>query len=225
MRFAPEGTPFIAASAVVGVLLAVVLVRLLSAPAALGLMVGIAPMAFTGYFFRDPRRTVDLPDSVVLSPADGRVTDIVEVDEPTLGGLSRRIGIFLSVFNVHVQRAPTTGTVVRREHRPGAFKAAWSTDIGTQNEHAILEMKTEAGTVMIRQIAGLIARRIITDPAVGETLVRGDRIGLIRFGSRVELTVPMDWEVTCKPGDRVSASETPLAVRPASEATQPEVSI
>lgn len=222
MRFAPEGTPFIVGSAVLGVLVAVVLVRLLSAPAALGLVIGIVPMAFVAYFFRDPRRRVELPDSVVLSPADGRVTDIVEVNEPTLDGPSRRIGIFLSVFNVHVQRAPTSGTVVRREHRPGAFKAAWSTDIGTQNEHAILEMRTDAGTVMVRQIAGLIARRIITDPAVGETLVRGDRIGLIRFGSRVELTLPLAWEVTCKPGDRVRTSETPLAVRPTGEGSQPE---
>ena len=224
MRFAPEGTPFIAGSALLGVLLAIVLVRLLSAPTALGLTVAVLPVAFVAYFFRDPRRTVDLPESVVLSPADGRVTDIVEVDEPTIGGTCRRIGIFLSVFNVHVQRAPTAGTVVRREHRPGAFKAAWATDIGTQNEHAIVEIETGAGRVMVRQIAGLIARRIITDPSVGETLERGDRIGLIRFGSRVELTVPLEWKVTCEPGDRVSAARTPLAVRPAEGASEPEVS-
>lgn len=224
MRFAPEGTPFILGATALGVVLSIVLVRLLGLPVGLGLTVALLPVAFVSYFFRDPKRQVSLPDRAVLSPADGRVTDIVEVDEPTLGGTCRRIGIFLSVFNVHVQRAPTEGTVVRREHRPGAFKAAWSTDIGTQNEHAILEIRTSGGTLMVRQIAGLIARRIITDPAVGEKLVRGDRIGLIRFGSRVELTIPMDWEVTCQPGERVSTAKTQLALlpvpaAPATEAT------
>jgi len=222
MRFAPEGTPFILGATAIGVLLAIVMVRLLSLPAAIGITLGLFPAAFVAYFFRDPKREVTLPETAVLSPADGRVTDIVEVDEPTLGGTCRRIGIFLSVFNVHVQRAPARGTVVRKEHRPGAFKAAWSTDIGTQNEHAILEMRTGEGTVMVRQIAGLIARRILTDPNVGETLLRGDRIGLIRFGSRVELTVPLNWEITCKPGDRVSAARTQLAAQPVPGITQTE---
>lgn len=224
MRFAPEGTPFIIGSGLLGVVVAVALAQFFSVSWPVGLVLGLLPMTFVAYFFRDPKRTADLPPSAVLSPADGRVTDVVEVEEPTLGGTTRRIGIFLSVFNVHVQRAPTPGTVVRREHRAGAFKAAWSSDIGTQNEHAILEIQTDAGTIMVRQIAGLIARRIITDPDVGESLARGDRIGLIRFGSRVELTVPLDWDVICKPGDRVSAAKTQLAKRPNGDLSDTEVS-
>ena len=214
MRLAPEGTPFVVGATVIGVLLAVLLVRVLSAPVTLGLLFGLAPAVFTAFFFRDPQRASAADPLAVLSPADGRITDITPVEDAAVGGRGRRIGIFLSVFNVHVQRAPTDGTVVSRSYTPGAFRAAWSTDIGTENENALLAVQSPGGPFLVRQIAGLIARRIVTDPSEGDRLRRGERIGLIRFGSRVELTVPEGWDVTCAPGDRVQAALSELARRP-----------
>jgi phosphatidylserine decarboxylase len=136
-----------------------------------------------------------------------------------MGGPARRISIFLSVFDVHVQRAPVSGTVEHRSYRPGKYAVAWLDKASEDNEQASLGITTPYGRVLVRQIAGLVARRIITDPAEGDRVARGDRIGLIRFGSRVELFLPLDWEITCAVGDRVRVGLTVLARQPAEVTT------
>jgi phosphatidylserine decarboxylase len=143
------------------------------------------------------------------------VIDIREVEEPTfLGGVARRITIFLSVFDVHVQRAPVSGTVEHRSYKPGEYAVAWLEKASQDNEQASLGITTPHGRVLVRQIAGLVARRIVTDPVEGDSVERGERIGLIRFGSRVDLFLPLEWEVTCSVGARVRVGATPLAKLP-----------
>jgi phosphatidylserine decarboxylase len=144
------------------------------------------------------------------------VIDIVETNEPSfLKSTARRITIFLSVFDVHVQRAPVSGKVEHRDYVPGKYLVAWKEKASDENERAAVGIATPHGRVLVKQIAGLVARRIVTDHAVGDPVERGQRIGLIRFGSRVDLFMPLDWEVTCSVGDKVRVGSTPLARVPA----------
>ncbi len=220
MRFAREGYPFIAAG--------VVLAALGWAGWATGFagLFGqvLAPVLtvlalFTLWFFRDPDR-VDPPGAeLVLAPGEGRIIVVEEADEPTyLGGPARKLSIFLSVFDVHIQRAPVAGTVEHYVYRPGSYAVAWKDKASEDNEQASLGLTTPHGRVLVRQVAGLVARRIVTYPSEGQSLERGERIGLIRFGSRVDLFLPLEWEITCAVGDRAVAGRTVLARQPA-EAT------
>ena len=179
---------------------------------------------FVAYFFRDPKRVAPAEPSLVAAPADGRVASVGPVEEPVgvapdhpagaeaAGRAATRISIFLSIFDVHVQRTPLAGRVTGYGYRPGRYLAAWRPEASRVNEQASLAVETAAGPIVVRQIAGLVARRIVTYPRPGESLRRGERIGLIRFGSRVDLLVPREWRVTVRPGDRVRAGETPVAV-------------
>lgn len=170
---------------------------------------------FTVWFFRDPRRTIPADPGLVLAPGEGRVVLVDEADEPTfLGGRAHKISIFLSIFDVHVQRAPASGTVTHRSYKPGTYAVAWLDKASDDNEQASLGLETPHGKLLVRQIAGLVARRIVTDPDEGEAVQRGQRIGLIRFGSRVDLFLPLDWEVTCAVGDRARVGVTVLARQP-----------
>ena len=141
---------------------------------------------------------------------------------PAPGGSERRavtrIAIFLSIFDVHVQRAPLAGSVRWRRYEKGSFKAAWREDAGTRNERASLGVVTERGPMVVRQVAGWAARRIVTYAQEGDRLAKGERIGLIRFGSRVELDIPLDWKVSVQAGDRVRAGETVVAQAPPADA-------
>lgn len=214
MHFAPEGRPFILAA---GLLAAVGWIVVLASAAATNLALAVAGIltvltAFIVWFFRDPLRTAPIDPTLVLSPADGKILDIAEIEEGTYYlGPCRRVTIFLSVFNVHVQRAPVAGRVDHRSYQPGAFAIAWKPKASEDNEQASLGLETSNGRVLVRQIAGLIARRIVTDPNEGDVIKRGDRIGIIRFGSRVDLFLPLDWPVECVVGDVVRGGLTPLA--------------
>ena len=132
-------------------------------------------------------------------------------DHSLMAGPARKISIFLSVFDVHVQRVPVSGTVEFQAYDPGKYVAAWLEKASDDNEQASLGIATEKGRVLVRQIAGLIARRIITDASKGDSVERGKRFGLIRFGSRVDLFVPMHWEVLCAVGDKVRVGTTVIA--------------
>ena len=168
--------------------------------------------AFVFYFFRDPEREHPTGDGFVLSPGDGKIIDIREVNESSfVEGPCRRITIFLSVFNVHVQRAPVSGSVAHRAYRPGEYAVAWHPKASEKNEQSSLGLVTQGQRVLVRQIAGLIARRIVTYPEEGEQIARGDRIGLIRFGSRVDLFIPLDWPLTCSVGDKAIGGSTVFA--------------
>jgi len=216
MSFAREGLPFIAAGTVLaaagwlGAWTGAGGAWMLAIAAALTVLA-----LFTTWFFRDPRRPIPDAPGLVLAPGEGRVILVGEADEPTyLGGRCRKISIFLSIFDVHVQRAPLSGTVEHRSYKPGAYAVAWLDKASEDNEQASIGLATPHGRVLVRQIAGLVARRIVTDPAEGDRVERGQRIGLIRFGSRVDLFLPLEWEVACAVGDRARVGVTVLARQP-----------
>ena len=211
MRFAREGYPFMFGAALFAGLAWVAVVVLGSWTVVLASLLTVLT-AFVFYFFRDPEREVPPGEGMVISPGDGKIIDIREVDEPSfVQGLCRRITIFLSVLNVHVQRAPVSGEVAHREYRPGAFAVAWHPKASEKNEQSSLGLTARGDRVLVRQIAGLIARRIVTYPERGEQVERGERIGLIRFGSRVDLFIPLDWNLDCAVGDKVAGGSTVLA--------------
>lgn len=174
-----------------------------------------AALLFTLYFFRDPERVPPPGDHIAVSPADGLVTTIDEVEEPEfLGKKVRRIGIFLSVLDVHVNRAPLAGEVTHSEFKPGKFLDARNPESSFLNQSRSWIFKGPVATVMVKQITGAIARRICPWAVVGDKLQRGERFGMIRFGSRTELFFPLEAEVLVQPGDRVRGGETPLAKFP-----------
>ena len=212
LPLAKEGLPFVAVGAVL-VAAALLWARdggwgaRATAPGVLAALV-----LFTAWFFRDPERRIPPGGGVVVSPADGTVTGVGPVEgEAFMAGTATRVTIFLSVFNVHVQRAPLGGAGRHRSHRAGRYLPAWRGEAGSVNERASLGIETEAGPVVVRQIAGLVARRIATYPREGDRVAAGDRIGLIRFGSRVDLLLPARWEVTVRRGDAVRGGATVVA--------------
>lgn len=218
MKIAPEGYPFALAS---GLLASAGLIphalRLLEpgpayyATLAVGFVFSVSTL-FVLWFFRNPEPDVPTDTDIVVAPGQGKVIRIDEVDEDTfVGGAATKISIFLSVFDVHVQRAPVTGVVEQKIYRPGAYAVAWADKASEINEMGSIGIGTDNGRVLVRQIAGLIARRIITDPKEGEPVERSRRFGLIRFGSRVDLFLPRHWEVLCAVGDRVTVGSTPMA--------------
>lgn len=170
---------------------------------------------FTLYFFRDPERTPPPGENIAVAPADGLVTTVDEVAETEfLNARLRRVGIFLSVLDVHVNRSPIAGEVTHSEPKPGKFLDARDPNSSLWNVSRSWVISGPAGTVLVRQITGAIARRICPWAVVGDPLARGERFGMIRFGSRTELLVPMDAEILVQVGDRVRGGETPLARMP-----------
>lgn len=180
----------------------------------LGLLMGL----FTLYFFRDPDSRVPAGAGLVVAPAHGTVDVIDETDEPTvMGGRCKRVSIFLSVFDVHVQQAPVSGEVTLVKHTPGQYLNAMRTDCSQFNENVLIGFKSSdpAGVkVGVRLITGLIARRIIPWLTVGEQVVKGERISLIQFGSRANLYLPLNAEVTVTLGQKVVGGTTVLAKLP-----------
>jgi len=165
-------------------------------------------------FFRDPTRTGPRGDQFVIAPADGKIVDVRVVDEPMyLKTQATRISIFMSVFDVHVNRYPATGMVELVRHHPGRFLHAASDKASLDNEQASVGLRGARGPLLVRQIAGLIARRIVTDGAAGDRATQGARMGIIRFGSRVDVFLPVAARSTVRVsvGDRVQAGATVLA--------------
>jgi phosphatidylserine decarboxylase len=164
------------------------------------------------YFFRDPNRKVAVEPGVVVAPADGKIVAIVEEDEPIyLQESVCRLSIFLSVFDVHVQRMPIEGEVALVERRPGAFLQAFRPEASDVNEFVAMIINSKCGRVMVKQIAGILARRCVNYAEVGETLAKGERFGLIKFGSRVDLFLPAGAQFLVAVGDQVYAGLTPVA--------------
>ena len=169
-------------------------------------------IAFVRFFFRDPERAVPADPSLVVSAADGVVVGVEEMDEPDFQlGPRCRIAVFLSVFDVHVNRSPVAGRVLKTSHKPGEFLDVRHPECSTRNEALSWLLETDRGPVAVRQIAGLVARRIVAWSKEGGTLARGERFGMIRFGSRTEVFLPVSCEVLVKPGDRVQGALTPIA--------------
>jgi len=163
-------------------------------------------------FFRDPERTVPADPSLVVAAADGTVIDIVELDESeVLKTKTRRVGIFLSIFDVHTNRAPIDGRIVYRQHRVGLCLDARRPDCSEKNESITWAFENPRVTVVVRQITGAIARRIVAWAQIGDELKKGDRFGMIRFGSRTELYLPLNAELLVKVGDHVFGGSTIVA--------------
>jgi phosphatidylserine decarboxylase len=161
-----------------------------------------------GSFFRDPERRVPRDPEYLLSPADGRVVGIEEMEVPGPEGEPvrvRRVGIVLSIFNAHVQRAPTYCTVASVRYNPGKFINAFNDKSSDENENNMIWMQSGAGPIGVRQIAGLVARRVLCWCEPGEHLMMGQRIGLIRFGSRTEAFLPLEVEIEVRVGQKVKA--------------------
>lgn len=204
MRLAPEGRPFIVGSMVVLGLLAVIDWRWALAWLPIALWVAA--------FFRDPKRTGPRGPELVLAPADGKVVSVREIEEPAFhAGPTNRISIFMNVFNVHVNRYPAGGEITLRDYHPGTFLNAASEKASLDNEQSTVGLVTQHGKVLVRQIAGLVARRIVTDHPVGTVVEQGQRMGMIRFGSRVDVFLPTSTRVLVKVGDRTRAGATVVA--------------
>ncbi|HWH91001.1 MAG TPA: phosphatidylserine decarboxylase family protein [Candidatus Binatia bacterium] len=170
---------------------------------------------FTIAFFRDPNRAVPPGPNLIVAPADGRVRDIVELDEKEiLKTKTRRVGIFLSIFDVHTNRAPIDGRIVYRQHHAGLCLDARDPNCSEKNEAMTWAFENPRGAIVVRQLTGAIARRIVAWANVGDELKKGERFGMIRFGSRTELYLPLDAEVLVKTGDHVSGGSTVIARLP-----------
>lgn len=185
------------------------------------------PLAFGAFFlwfFRDPERVVPATPGAIVSPADGKVTDIVSVE--FAGRPYTRVSIFLNVFDVHVNRSPAAGVITAAEYRKGQFKNAMGAECAECNEQNIVTLQTDSGPLVFKQIAGLLARRIVFTKKLGERVERGERIGMMKFGSRMDVMIAPDVAVQVKVGNRVKGGTSVLAIAPAarqrSEANTPE---
>ena len=178
--------------------------------------------AFIFYFFRDPDRVIPADAGAVVSPADGRV--VVVTDEDNAGRPGKRISVFLAIWNVHVNRSPAAGTITDVKYRPGKFAAAMRESASTHNEQNVIALATDSGEIIFKQIAGLIARRVVCWKKVGDRVARGERIGLVRFGSRADLWLPRNSELLVKVGDHVKGGSSVVAYwPPRAKSTQPRV--
>jgi phosphatidylserine decarboxylase len=203
---AREGVVVAAGPAAISVLL------FLAGQIALGTAAGAVALA-VALFFRDPERIASVEEGDVLSPADGRIVAVDTGEENRfLGSRACRISVFMSVFNVHINRIPANGTILSVRHVPGGFAMAHLDDVGVLNERTEIHMEDQKGrqSLMV-QVAGLVARRIICRLQAGDEVKRGERFGLICFGSRVDLYLPMEAEPKVKVGDKVTAGKTVLA--------------
>ena len=205
MRIAPEGRWFIAAAWAIAAVLAVLgwwIAFVVWLPVAIWVIA----------FFRDPDRGGDRGERLVLAPADGKVVSVIEVDEPAfIGDRAIRVSIFMNVFDCHVNRYPMDGVVAYRHYNPGQFGHAGTDKASLSNEQSSVGLDTARGKVLIRQIAGLVARRIITDHPVGTSVHQAQRLGMIRFGSRVDIFLPVGTRVLVKVGDRTLVARTVVA--------------
>jgi phosphatidylserine decarboxylase len=207
LKLAPEGYPFI-----LGFLGLTILV-LLFAP--LGALLTFVLTLFMVYFFRDPERRIPEGTNVLVSPADGKVILIQKVNEDKfLNGDSIEVSIFMSPLDVHVNRAPCEGVVERVVHTPGRFLSAFKHEASLQNENIAMLLTTKHGKLLVRQVAGFLARRAVCRVRPGDSLQTGERYGIIKFSSRLDIYLPEKVHIKVKLGDRVKAGETVIAEMP-----------
>ena len=215
MRFAREGLPFMWAAAALALAVIVAAYRW-PRPAVIALaVVSVALAVWVAYFFRDPERTGERGPRLVIAPADGKVVQVMEVDEPAfMHGRAIRIAIFMNVFSVHVNRYPVSGRVAYTHYNPGKFINAAEDKASLENEQSSVGIESGAHRVLVRQIAGLIARRIVTYSRPGDQADQGERFGLIRFGSRVDVYLPVGSVPKVTLGEHTSAGTTVIAELP-----------
>ena len=206
LQFAKEGYPFILFFAFLTVLSLFVRIHWVTA-------VALILTLFMFYFFRDPDRTTPPDKNSYYSPADGKIIQIREtVEDELLNEKMLEISIFMNAFNVHVNRVPCEGTVRTVKYYPGRFMAAFKEEASKANEHINMVLECASNTIVLRQVAGLLARRAVCRVKEGDSLQQGERYGIIKFSSRVDVFLPLNTEVKVKLGDKVLAGETVLAV-------------
>jgi phosphatidylserine decarboxylase len=182
----------------------------------IGMLLGSLLLIGLLLFFRDPERTPPANPLALISPADGKVICVDEAEDPSFGlGKFRRVGIFLSVLDVHVNRSPFSGTIEKTQYSAGEFLDARHLEVDIRNENQTWLLRTSHGPILVRQIAGLIARRIVGWKKLGDTVTTGERIGMIRFGSRTDLYFPSSCTPQVQVGQRVVGGQTILALWPA----------
>lgn len=164
---------------------------------------------FVFYFFRDPERTISSEPGLVVSPADGRV--VVVTEEERSGRAGKRISIFLAIWNVHVNRSPAAGTIAKLEYKPGKFLAAWAEKASLENEQNVFTLASEHGEIVFKQIAGWVARRVVSWKKACDVVERGERVGLVRFGSRVDVWLAAEAEILVKVGQTVKGGSSVIA--------------
>jgi phosphatidylserine decarboxylase len=215
MRFAREGLPFMWTAALLALAAVAVTVRW-PRPALIAVSTVCVLLAlWVAYFFRDPERTGERGPRLVIAPADGKVVQVVAVDEPAfMHGRALRIAIFMNVFSVHVNRYPVSGRVTYTHYNPGKFLNAAEDKASLENEQSSVGIESGAHRVLVRQIAGLVARRIVTYSRPGDSAEQGARFGLIRFGSRVDVYLPVTSAPRVKVGDLTAAGTTLIAELP-----------
>jgi phosphatidylserine decarboxylase len=182
----------------------------------LGIVFGILTL-FTLFFFRDPERRSVATEKAVLTPADGKILAVQDLNDHlnSYGAPAKKISIFMSVFNVHINRIPCSGKIVSTVYRPGKFFSAHLDKASEKNESNAINMETESGQkIQFVQIAGLVARRIVCWIEQGDQVLRGDRFGLIRFGSRLDVYMPLDSHLVVHGGEKVKAGKTELGYLP-----------
>jgi phosphatidylserine decarboxylase len=175
-------------------------------------LIPILLAAFFLWFFRDPQRAIPMGEGLVVSPADGLVTETVSIDTPE--GPRQRISIFLNVFDVHVNRTPISGVITGVRYQKGLYLNAMNPTCAERNEQNIVTVRGEGIEIVFKQIAGLIARRIVFNYREGDRVERGQRVGLIKFGSRTDIVLPVDAVIRVKTGQRVKGGSSVLAAMP-----------
>jgi phosphatidylserine decarboxylase len=215
VNVAREGVPFIGIAAVLAAGSVGFALMRRSWPLWLAAFVLTIVALWVAYFFRDPERTGERGDALVIAPADGKIVMITDVDEPAfVHGKATRISIFMNIFNVHVNRYPVNGTVRYVHYNPGKFINAAADKASLDNEQMSVGIEAGGFRVLVRQIAGAIARRIVTYSKEGDAAHQGERFGLIRFGSRVDVFVPTASMIRVKVGEKTQAGTTLLAMLP-----------
>jgi phosphatidylserine decarboxylase len=216
LNFAREGYPFIGIATVLAVAtFALALARRSWTIWLLAIVLTVLAL-WVAYFFRDPERTGVRGKDIVVAPADGKLIMITEIDEPNfVGGRAKRLSIFMNVFNVHVNRYPVDGVVRYVHYNKGKFLNAAAEKSSLENEQSSVGIESGLHKILVRQIAGLVARRIVTYSQPGQEVKQGDRMGIIRFGSRVDVFLPTDARIRVEPGTLTTAGVTVLAELPA----------
>jgi phosphatidylserine decarboxylase len=192
----------------------IALIRVLTQPSWLSvtaLIISVPLLALILYFFRNPERSIERAQNKFFSPGDGVVRDIE--NQNYAGHYYTRIGIFLSVLDVHIQRAPIAGEISFVEHQYGKNHPAFDPQASSENEQIIMGIQSSYGLIIVKQIAGILARRCVNYAQKGDPILSGQRYGLIKFGSRVELYLPVEAEICCEIGDKVYGGKTVLAVK------------
>lgn len=217
MNFAKEGLIFIAIAAVIAAGGYALALSRRSWPLWLLAFALTLLALWVAYFFRDPERSGERGTQIVIAPADGKIVQIADLEEPAfVQGKSRRVSIFMNVFNVHVNRYPVSGTVKYVHYNKGKFINAAADKASLENEQSSVGLESDTGyRILVRQIAGLIARRIVTYSKVGDKVTQGERLGIIRFGSRVDVFVPVNAQLRVEVGKVTYAGVTVLAELPA----------